>query len=71
MRGALQAKSVRLPPSIPGVRWSALIARLQQSRRARTVDHLEQTERFRREHQRLVSLGKRDPDSSRQWIRRF
>lgn len=71
MRGVLQAKSVRLLPSTPGVRWSPLIAQLRQWRRARTIESFEQTERFRRERQRLASLGKRDLDSRRQWIRRF
>jgi hypothetical protein len=71
MRGALQAKSLRLPPSISGVRWSSSIARLRLWRRERAIDHLEQIERFQREHRRLASLGTRDPDSRRQWIRRF
>ena len=71
MRGAPQAKSIRLPPSLPSVQWSSLITRQQQRRRARTLDHLEQIKRLQREHRRQSSLGKGGLESSHQWIRRF
>jgi hypothetical protein len=71
MRGALQAKSVRLPPSFPSIRWSSLITRLRQKRRERAIHQLEQIERFQREHARRSSLGQCGPDATRQWIRRF
>ncbi len=71
MRGALQAKSVHLAPSLPGIQWSSLIARQRHGRRVRALDQFVQLERFQREQRRQASLGQLSPDPSRQWIRRF
>jgi hypothetical protein len=71
MRGGLEARSVRLQASNPGVRWSSLIAPLRRGRPIHTIDQLEQIERLQRDHRRLASLGKHTPDATRQWIRRF
>jgi hypothetical protein len=70
MRGALQARTARLPNTSSGLRWSSKITFTRGKRRPR-IDELEKLERFRREQRRSAQLGETTLDPRREWIRRF
>jgi hypothetical protein len=71
MRGALQARSSRLPGSMPGLGWSVRIPVLRRPRRRPTPERLEAIAHIHRQRQIALREGMRSLDLGRQWLRRL